>query len=50
MFELPCGPASGPPPAPSSHTGLWLSLLLLSLGGLCAAGLATRRRRGSRAR
>ena len=43
MFDLPCGPASGPPPAPSSHTGLWLSLLL-SLGGLCALARAARRR------
>ncbi len=43
MFDLPCGPASGPPPAPSSHTGLWLSLLL-SLGGLYALARAARRR------
>ena len=33
----------GRPPAPSSHTGLWLSLLL-SLGGLYALARAARRR------
>ena len=44
--------AAGTPPqtGDGSHTGLWLSLMLLSLGGLCAAAYAARRRRGSGAR
>ena len=33
-----------------SHLGLWLVLLLTSLGGLCAAAWTARRRRGSGAR
>ena len=37
--------AAGAPPqtGDDSHTGLWLSLMLLSLGGLAALGLARRR-------
>ena len=37
--------AAGAPPktGDGSHTGLWLSLMLLSLGGLAALGLARRR-------
>ena len=44
--------AAGAPPqtGDGSHTGLWLTLLLVSLGGLCAAAYAARRRRGSGAR
>ena len=44
--------AAGAPPktGDDSHTGLWLSLMLLSLGGLCAVAYAARRRRGSGAR
>ena len=33
-----------------SHLGLWLALLLTSLGGLCAAAWTARRRQGSGAR
>ncbi len=40
-------PAGAPPQTgDGSHTGLWLALLLVSLGGLCAAAYAVRRRRG----
>ena len=44
--------AAGTPPqtGDGSHTGLWLTLLLVSLGGLCAAVYTARRRRGSGAR
>ena len=39
-------PAGAPPQTgDDSHTGLWLALLLVSLGGLCAAAYAVRRRR-----
>ena len=42
--------AAGTPPqtGDDSHTGLWLTLLLVSLGGLCAAGFLVLRRRGAR--
>ena len=43
-------PAAPPQTGDNSHTGLWLMLLLASLGGLCAAACAARRRRGSGAR
>ena len=43
-------PATPPQTGDDSHTGLWLMLLLASLGGLCAAACAARRRRGSGAR
>ena len=43
-------PAAPPQTGDNSHTGLWLALLLASLGGLCAAAYAVRRRRGSGAR
>ena len=39
-------PAAPPQTGDDSHTGLWLALLLASLGGLCAAACAARRRRG----
>ena len=39
-------PATPPQTGDDSHTGLWLALLLASLGGLCAAAYAARRRRG----
>ena len=39
----PDAPAAPPKTGDGSHAGLWLSLLL-SLGGLCAAGVAARRR------
>ena len=40
-------PAGAPPQTgDGSHTGLWLALLLASLGGLCAAVYTARRRRG----
>ena len=55
-FVMPAGgvilrPIFAPIPTPpqtgdDSHTGLWLALLLASLGGLCAAAYAVRRRRG----
>ena len=38
-------PAAPPQTGDDSHTGLWLALLLVSLGGLCAAAYAVRRRR-----
>ena len=56
-FVLPAGPvilraifapattATPPQTGDDSHTGLWLALLLVSLGGLCAAAYAVRRRR-----
>ena len=40
-------PATPPQTGDNSHTGLWLMLLLASLGGLCAAACAARRRHGS---
>ena len=40
-------PAGAPPQTgDDSHTGLWLALALVSLGGLCAAVYTARRRRG----
>lgn len=56
-FVMPAGPvilraifapattATPPQTGDGSHTGLWLALLLVSLGGLCAAAYAVRRRR-----
>ena len=56
-FVMPAGPvilraifapattATPPQTGDDSHTGLWLALLLVSLGGLCAAAYAVRRRR-----
>ena len=56
-FIMPAGPvilraifapattATPPQTGDDSHTGLWLALLLVSLGGLCAAAYAVRRRR-----
>ena len=56
-FVMPAGPvilraifapattATRPQTGDDSHTGLWLALLLVSLGGLCAAAYAVRRRR-----
>ncbi|HIU07887.1 MAG TPA: InlB B-repeat-containing protein [Candidatus Limiplasma pullistercoris] len=38
--------ATPPQTGDDSHTGLWLALALVSLGGLCAAAYAVRRRRG----
>lgn len=38
-------PATPPQTGDGSHTGLWLTLALVSLGGLCAAAYAVRRRR-----
>ena len=59
-FVMPAGgvilrPIFAPIPTPpqtgdDSHTGLWLTLLLVSLGGLCAAAYAVRRRRSGGAR
>lgn len=48
IFTLRVAEAAVTPPqtGDSSRTGLWLALLLLSLGGLGAAGLAARRRHG----
>lgn len=48
VFTLRVAEAAVTPPqtGDSSRTGLWLALLLLSLGSLCAAGLAARRRYG----
>ena len=48
VFTLRVAEAAVTPPqtGDSSRTGLWLALLLLSLGGLGAAGLAARRRHG----
>lgn len=48
VFTLRVAEAAVTPPqtGDSSRTGLWLALLLLSLGGLFAAGLAARRRYG----
>ena len=43
-------PATPPQTGDDSHTGLWLALLLASLGGLCAAAYAARRRRSGGAR
>ena len=43
-------PATPPQTGDDSHTGLWLALLLASLGGLCAAAYAVRRRRSGGAR
>ena len=57
-FVMPAGPvilraifapattATPPQTGDDSHTGLWLALPLVSLGGLCAAAYAVRRRRG----
>ena len=39
-------PATPPQTGDNSHTGLWLALALVSLGGLCAAAWTARRRRG----
>ena len=39
-------PATPPQTGDDSHTGLWLALALVSLGGLCAAACAARKRRG----
>ena len=41
----PATTATPPQTGDDSHTGLWLALLLVSLGGLCAAAYAVRRRR-----
>ena len=61
-FVMPAGPvilraifapattATPPQTGDDSHTGLWLALLLVSLGGLCAAAYAVRRRRSGGAR
>ena len=38
-------PAAPPQTGDDSHTGLWLALALVSLGGLCAAAYTARRRR-----
>ena len=43
-------PATPPQTGDDSHTGLWLALALVSLGGLCAAAYAARRRRSGGAR
>ena len=43
-------PATPPQTGDDSHTGLWLALLLVSLGGLCAAAYTARRRRSGGAR
>ena len=43
-------PATPPQTGDNSHAGLWLALLLASLGGLCAAAYAARRRRSGGAR
>lgn len=39
-------PATPPQTGDGSHTGLWLTLALVSLGGLCAAAWTARKRRG----
>lgn len=39
-------PATPPQTGDNSHTGLWLALALVSLGGLCAAAWTARKRRG----
>lgn len=39
-------PATPPQTSDNSHTGLWLALALVSLGGLCAAAWTARKRRG----
>lgn len=39
-------PATPPQTGDDSHTGLWLALALVSLGGLCAATWTARKRRG----
>ena len=39
-------PATPPQTGDDSHTGLWLALALVSLGGLCAAAWTARKRRG----
>ncbi len=39
-------PATPPRTGDGSHTGLWLALALVSLGGLCAAAWTARKRRG----
>ena len=39
-------PATPPQTGDNSHIGLWLALLLASLGGLCAAAWTARKRRG----
>ena len=39
-------PATPPQTGDDSHTGLWLTLVLVSLGGLCAAAWTARKRRG----
>ena len=41
-------PAVPPQTGDSSHTGLWVALMLLSLGGLGALGLGRRRQSGKR--
>ena len=41
-------PAAPPQTGDSSHTGLWVALILLSLGGLGALGLGRRRQSGKR--
>ena len=41
-------PAAPPQTGDSSHTGLWVALMLLSLGGLGALGLGRRRQSGKR--
>lgn len=46
VLTLRVSEAVPPQTGDSSHTGLWLALLLLSLGGLFAAGYAARRRYG----
>ena len=48
IFTLRVAEAAVTPPqtGDSSHTGLWLALALVSLGGLCAAVYTARRRRG----
>ena len=43
-------PATPPQTGDNSHAGLWLALALVSLGGLCAAAYAARRRRSGGAR
>ena len=43
-------PATPPQTGDNSHAGLWLALALVSLGGLCAAAYAVRRRRSGGAR
>ena len=43
-------PSTPPQTGDNSHAGLWLALALVSLGGLCAAAYAARRRRSGGAR